>query len=218
MPAKIDLWNRAVALVPADPISDVDENSLAARECRRFYPDVIANMLQGPHDWSFQNRRVALAVRTNDRENEWLYAYAVPADMATPIRVLPDFNGLGITLPIPLPGQPYGETWALFAASYEMPFIIESGILYTNAENATLEYGINDITGIVLPAMVYRAIATELAGWIALPIKKDRELRQQLLSEAEIHWSRAIADDRNRQPEPPSFYIPEALRARDGYC
>lgn len=218
MPAKIDLWNRAVALVPAEQISDVAENSLPARECRRFYPDVISNMLEGPHDWSFANRRVALAEITNSRTYEWAFAYAVPADMGTPIRVLPDFSALGLSLPVPLPGEPYAEVWAAFASSYAAPYLLEKGVIYTNAENATLEYGINDVTEASLSPMVVRAIVTELAGWIALPIKKDKDLRDKLLSEAEIYWSRAIADDRNRQPEPPSLYVPEALRARDGDC
>jgi hypothetical protein len=65
--AKIDIFNKAISRIKAKAIQSPDENSLEARECRRHYPDVVSEMLEGPHDWSFQNRRVVLAVLTNDR-------------------------------------------------------------------------------------------------------------------------------------------------------
>jgi hypothetical protein len=216
MPARIDICNQAVALLPAAQMADLDEVSLEARECRRFYPQVIAEMLEGPHDWSFQNRRVALATVTNDRTAEWAYAYALPADMAAPIRLVPNFDALGLDIPIPLPGEPYAEIWASFATLYEAPYRIENGILYTNIENASLEYGIKDITEAVLPSMVVKAIVADLASRLAMPVKKDKELRQSLSQEAELYWQRAMAEDQNRQPqysvEP--GYMPEALLAR----
>jgi hypothetical protein len=83
---------------------------------------VIREMLEGPHDWSFQNRRVILAqLATNGRDHEWAYAYALPADMGTPIRVLPDFDSLGLGIPVPLPGDPYMETWATQLGTIECP-------------------------------------------------------------------------------------------------
>lgn len=215
MPAKLALWNLAVSELPADQIAELGENSLPARECRRHYPQVIAEMLAYGR-WSFQNRRVTLAAVTNTRDSEWLYAYAVPADMAQPIRVLPDFDSLGLSLPVPLPGEPYAEVWALFASSYALPYIIENGIIYTNAESASLEYGISDITEVDLRPDVVRAITVDLAARLAMPVKKDKDLRKELLSEAELWWQRAMANDANRQPSfyPDPGYLPEALAAR----
>jgi hypothetical protein len=215
--ARIDICNQAIAELPAKPIQSIDENSLEARECRRFYPQVIREMLEGPHDWSFQNRRTVLAqLATNGRDREWAYAYAVPADMGTPIRVLPDFDSLGLGIPVPLPGDPYMETWATQLGSIEMPYIIENGTLYTNAATATLEYGVNDIEEVVIGPLVERAIVAELASRLAVPVKKDRKLKGELIQEAEVAWARAMADDLNRQPQSYPEYVSEVMLARSG--
>jgi len=218
MAAQIDICNQAVALLPAAPMASLDEASLEARECRRFYPQVVREMLEGPHDWSFANRRVALAaMATNDRPSEWAFAYAVPADMGTPIRLVPDFEALGLGVPVPLAGEPHAETWTSVAADFEAPYRIENGILYANIDNAALEYGISDIVEAVLPALVVKALVADLASRLAMPVKKDRRLKGELLQEAELYWQRAMADDQNRQPQHGwSSYSPEGLIARAG--
>lgn len=216
MPSRIEISNLAVAKLPAAPIQDIGENSLEARECRRFYPQVLSAMLEGPHDFSFANRRVALAQTTNDRDQEWLYAYVVPSDMASPIRVIPDFEGLGLGLPIPLPGEPYSEVWASAMSTFEAAYIVENGILYTNIENASLEYSVNDVEEANLSHLVVEAMACELAFHLALPVKKDAKLRSSLFDEKELAWSRAIADDQNRHPRHAGDFISEAMAARSG--
>ena len=216
MPAKLELYNLAVAELPAQQIASLDEQGLEARECRRSYPQVIAEMLAWGR-WSFQNRRVVLAAVTNTRDAEWTYAYAVPSDMGVALRIVPDFDALGLDIPVPLPGQPYGETWASFVVQYEAPYIIENGVIYTNTESASLEYGINDITEVALGPDVVRAITVDLAARLAMPVKKDKDLRKELLAEAELWWQRAMANDANRQPAyyPDPGYLPEALAARN---
>jgi hypothetical protein len=216
MPARIDIFNQAVAELPAKAIQSVDENSLEANECRRFYPQIISEMLEGPHDWSFQNRRVALALLTNDRSSEWLYAYAVPSDMGGAIRVIPDLTALGLGYPVPLPGEPYAEQWALTGRYFETPYIIENGVLYTNVETATLEYGITDSTEASLTPLTVRAVVLDLASRIAIPVKKDRKIKAELVGQAEVAWARAIAEDMNRQPQVFPDYISEAMLARRG--
>lgn len=218
--SQLDISNRAIGRLPAEPISSVDENSLPARECRRFYPEVIADMLEGPHDWSFANQRVRLALLgTNDRSDTWLYAYALPSNLGNPVRVLPDLTGLGLALPIPLPGQPYAEAWAGAVAHLEMPYEIEGQALYCNASDATLEYTVNDIAGVPIPQPAIKAITLDLAARICVPVKKDSARETTLNQMVELAWQQAIADDRNRQPECYSDdYIPEAIAARHGVC
>ena len=219
--SRLDICNQAVALIKAKRIQSIDESSLEARECRRFYPKVLALALEGPagsgHTFSFANRRVALAqLATNDREHEWLYAYAVPADMKNAIRIIPDFEAAGIGIPVPVPGQPYAETW-LATGAFDVPYLIENGTIYTNAEAATLEYGINDIAEANIPTMVEEAMVVDLASRLVIPVKGDRKLRRELLEEADLLWQRAIADDKNRHPERQGEYISEAMAARGGY-
>lgn len=217
MPSRIDICNQAVALIGAKQMQSPGEQSLEARECNRFYPQVISNMLEGPHDWSFANRRVLLAqLGSNDRTHEWLYAYGVPADMGTPIRLLPDLDGAGLGFPVPLPGEPYAETWAL-GGLYDVPYLIENGVLYANVENATLEYGINAIEEASLTSLVVDAIVTDLAYRLAVPVKKDRALRRQLMEESDLAWQRAMADDANRNPRQYGEYISETMAVRAGW-
>lgn len=217
VPNQLSISNQACALLPCEPIASIDENSLPARECRRFYRQVVAEMLEGPHRFSFSNQRVSLAsAEANDREYEWLYAYVLPANMASATRVIPDLESLGLGIPLPLPGQPYSETWATMLNGYEMPYIIEGTTLYTNAATATLEYAINDIEGMAIPNKVARALAADLASRICVPVKKDSGREKELLSMADLAWDRAIAEDRNRQPEGYGDYVSEAMIARHG--
>lgn len=218
MPAdQLDIFNRAVGRIAAAPVADVDEDSLAARECRRFYPSVIANALEAPQDWSWAKQRVLLATVVNDRPAEWAYAYQLPSNCASPIRVIPDLLALGVSVPVPLPGQPYAEAWAYFAIpDIETPYVMDSSVIYSNEQNATLEYVVNDITNLRVSELVIKALALDLAAEIAIPVKKDSALRKDILSEAEVAWERAIADDRNRQPQTSEEYLPETIAVRHG--
>jgi hypothetical protein len=215
--SQLDLCNLALAHLPAAPITSVNEDSLEARECRRFYPHVIADMLEGPHDWSFANTRVQLAQLTNDRSQEWLYAYGLPSNMASAIRIIPDLAGAGFAVPVPLPGEPYAESWAISGGYIETPYIIDGSTIYSNVQNATIEYTINDIAGINVSQLVVKAAAIDLASRLAVPVKKDSDRETKLMQATEIAWQRAIADDRNRQPEIQGQYISETIAARRGY-
>src|SRR6185312_3129225 len=148
-PSQISICNRALRRIRAGTIADINENSLEAENCRDFYPQVISAALE-MYEWSFANQRIQMAeAGTNDRPYEWLFAYTIPANCAQPIRVLPDLASAGIALPQPLPGEPYSETWATLNG-YEVPYEVLDGILYTNAENAWLDYTIADITGVLV--------------------------------------------------------------------
>lgn len=215
--SKLAICQRALAKIKAGQITSYDESgSLEARECRRFYPQVIASMLEGPNDWSFAIQRVRLAAVATDREHEWVYAYAIPTNMAQPITVVPDLDAMGLSLPVALPGSPYAETWATNGIHIETPYIIHGRTLYSNVENATLEYVVNDIEGIAIGARCASAIATELAAHLAVPVKGDSQREQTLFSQAEVEWQRAIAEDRNRQPQQSGDYISEAMAVRHG--
>lgn len=216
--SRVDIANLALGYLPAEPISSIDENSVGALYCRRYYPQVIADMLEGPNDWSFAIQRALLApLLTNDRPSEWGYAYALPLNMASALRVLPDFSGLGLAIPIPLPSQPYAETWTAAGLYAETPYIIDGTTLYSNAATATIEYTIDDIAGIRVPQLVATAVGLDLASRICVVVKKDDARETKLIALANAAWERAIADDRNRQPDIQGQYISEAIAARRGY-
>jgi len=214
VPSQIGICNRALDRIRAPAIADINENSLQAQKCRLHYPEVIANMLEGPHDWSFANQRVQMAqAGTNARPFEWLFAYLLPANCASPICVLPDLTTLGLAIPVAVPGEPFSEAWAVLN-NYALPYVIEAGILYCNAQNAWLDFTINDIAGIPISNLCARAIEIELAMLLAVPVKGDSTREKELATMSELAWQKAIADDRNRQPQCWGNYVSEAISAR----
>lgn len=216
MASKLNMMNRAIGLIRGKKIQSENERSLEAENCRAEWPLIIQSMLEGPHYWSWAQVRSTLAPLVNDRSTEWLYAYGLPADMASPVYLLPDLNGLGLGLPTPLPGNPYFEVWSYLYQNLAAPYIIEGDVLYTNAEAASLAYITTAVDAGRYPAKVQEAIILELASRIAMPVKGNSELRQQYRQEAEIAWDRAMADDENRQPNRQPPYTSEAELAREG--
>jgi hypothetical protein len=216
----LDICNQALAKIAASPIADMNETSLEARECRRFYPQVISNLLEGPHEWSFSKQRVTLATVTNDRVSEWAYAYQLPSNCASPIRLLPDFSSLGISIPVPLPGEPYAETWAWSStlAEFAAPYVLDGETIYANDVNATLEYIVSDIANLRVSQMFIQAAILHLAALLAVPVKKDSARAKDMLQQAEVAEQRAIADDENNQPQSYGDYTPETIAARHGIC
>jgi hypothetical protein len=212
--SRLGIWNMAADRVSAGQMQSMDENSLEARACRRWYPHVVASMLEGPHDWSFATVRVRLAEKTNDRDPEWHRAYQLPSDCGSPGKVLPDLGTLGLGIPVPLTGDPYAEVWSGLGHDYAVPYLIEGDTLYTQAENATLSYTLSNIEEGRIGPKLAEALALELATHLAVAVKKDRALRAEVLAEAEVAMARAIADDMNRQPQRDSHYVSEALLAR----
>lgn len=222
MPAfdRTTICNRGLSRIKAGRIVSFEEQSFSAEMCRQFYPETLGDMLEGDHDWSFANQRVTMALlATNDRPFEWLYAYALPANMASggAIRVLPDLSSAGVGLPQPLPGEPFAETWIPNGVGFETPYIIEGSTLYSNVVNATLEYVIGDIAGLSIPNKAITAFTTDLASRLAVPIKGDKQREAALAQAAALAWERAVADDRNRQPQQTGEYVSETMLARRGY-
>jgi hypothetical protein len=217
---QLALCNRAIGRIRAKRMQSLSEQSLEARESNTYYPAVISEMLDGPfdHNWSFANVRAILAQKAvNDRSYEWAFAYALPSNMGSPIRVIPNFEGLGIGSIIALPGDPYTEAWALQSLQWETPYVIEGSTLYSNFENAALEYAINDITDLNVSPKIELAIELDLAARLAVPVKGDSNREKELSAAASLAWERAIADDRNRHPQHMGQYTSEALMARRGY-
>lgn len=208
MATLLDLCNRALGQIAAGAIADFDEGSLEAREVVRFAQPLLDELADWT-EWNWLVKREALAVVTNDRPAEWLYCYAIPADMAQPLAireveddatVLPKFG------PYPFPLQD----------SISIAFLNEGSRIYTNVESAVLVYTRKNITAADLPPLVQRAFELELGARIALPIKKDAKVAGYLSQQAEVARQRAIADEENKRQSTPRRYVSEAEYARAG--
>lgn len=211
MAARIDIMNAALLELPETTIASEDENSLAARHCRRFYDPVVADLLD--FEWSFGRARVALAEITNDREADWGYAYSVPEDMAVLLAVRASQEATAVV------GAAYATTgqsevvgvfvdpsMKLPAISYER----SGSTIYTDQPEAVLEYVRNDVTCDEFPPLFRRAVELELATRICMPITKSERRLNMLLPRARMALDSARASDLNRQPQ---FYgdMPEVM-------
>jgi len=176
MTISLSTCNLALGELRTAPIVDIAEDTLEARECARYYPQCLRILLER-YDWAFANRRASLAeLADNDRAAEWARAYILPADCATSLRLVTADGGTS-------------------------DFIVENRTLYTQLGNAVLEYVASDITEGEMSGSFIDALTYALAARLAVPIRDSREIKGQLLQQAEIAFQRAVAEDRNRQPQ-----------------
>lgn len=213
--SRLSICNLGLVQVPAEAIASVNEQSLEARECARVY-DQSYKMLLEAHEWDFNIWRDALAALTNDRTAEWLYAYAVPVGMASPLRVIPNIAAVAGAY-VPLAGQRLSPVWNPYGPNpYAIDFIIVGTTLYTNEPDAILEYSKGTVDEGRLTAMFVDAFALDISSRVVMPILKSRERQKELVSAAEIAKQRAIADDINRNPQRQWAGPSEAELARGG--
>lgn len=210
MAALIDLCNRALAAVAKGQIASLEEQSLEARECRRFAQPLLNEMA----DWSdlipLGRKRVALALMANDRSAEWLYRYAAPSDMAQPIAIR-SIEEPAQSLPA---GGPYNFP---LQDAIPLAFTHEEGAIYTNVPGATLIYTRNQIEATELSPLLQKAFADELAARIAMPLTKDVKVAQALASAATYSRVAALTDEENKTDRRQVRYTSEAEFARMGY-
>ena len=205
MAISITVCNLALGELRAPAIADIDEATIEAAECKRYYPHCLKLLLER-FDWSFAARIAALAeFAVNPRASEWAHAYALPADLATAERLVPPAAGW----PAPSGAMPP-------AAISGQPFVIENGVLYSQMANAILEYSSHDPDEAAMPALFLDALAYALAARLAVPLRDSRETKGQLLQQAEVAAQRAIADDINRQPNRAAPEPDEIAAARAG--
>ena len=81
---KLGICNLACAEIAAQSIASLNESSMSADECNRQFDACFKELLEWS-DWWFAKRRTVLAQVENDRPQEWAFAYALPANCATPL-------------------------------------------------------------------------------------------------------------------------------------
>lgn len=219
----VDICNMALRELPARTISSLDaayDQSQSAIECAANYQIVVQEMLEG-YSLDFTICRSALAVVANPRANEWGNAYALPSNMAKPLRVLPDLMNSGL---VPSGAQTWLSTFGPFPwpaddgnDPFRIPYIIAGGVLYTNQSTAWLEFRRTDVDASLFAPSLARAIALELASRICIPILKSESREKTLMGKAELAKQRAQADDLNRKPNADADYVSAEEMARNGY-
>jgi len=203
-----EICNMALAEIAAGPIIDVTDNSIEAREVSRFAAPLMAEVSLWS-DWSWAVARATLTAATNDRPAEWTQAYIVPANCARPLAIRAaqsDAAFLPQGGPYPFPVQD----------AVPLAFLHEGGLIYSNVCDATLVYVAVLTDPTLLPPLVQRAFALELAARVAVPIRKDTGLARELGLAAEMARARAIAEDYNQRIGAPASFVSQAAFARAG--
>jgi hypothetical protein len=91
VPSQLSLSNQALAALPAKEISSLNENSLEARECRRFYPHVMAQTCwRGRTIGPSPTVRTPLALKTPTIATRNGSTPMPASQFGSPIRVIPD--------------------------------------------------------------------------------------------------------------------------------
>lgn len=193
MAISITICNLALGDLRAPPIADAGEQSLEAQLCNRYYPHALDRMLDD-YTWTFTKRIASLAaLATNERAVEWSYAYALPDDCRKAIRLLSS----GAYLPYSDWGQAYAP---LPTPQRWLDFVVENGALYTNVQDAVLEYSIGSCDEAVMPPLFREALRRYLAADLAMPLTGAANMVGPLKQLAEAARQDAIANDMNRQP------------------
>lgn len=210
----IQICNEAISDLPAHPITGLDDERKEARECNRHLNGVVADLI-GLHDFSFARRRVVLAPVVNDRVGEWGYAYALPDELASSVRLVWNYdaaNNLMVVTPL--------MYWPCVDMGYSLLDYVEAnGKLYTNLENAVLEYSVDAVEPNKWPALFAQAVIRTLASRIYRPIlgeKADTQEQAYKDSKAQRAVNEAIADDLNRNPRRRKEFVSESEMARRG--
>ncbi len=190
--SKVEIFNLALSEVPAPTVVSENENTAEARACRRFFPAVFNELLEG-YNWRFAQRQSALAPVTNDRSDEWAYAYQLPADCGRPI---------GLVVPLArqqYPAEPGSDFPPDLLNGRPIPYDQMGAVLYTNQEAAVLRYARSDVAVAELPALVGRALYMELASRASGVLTQKDDRKVALAGLANTALERARVADRQRQ-------------------
>ena len=210
------ICNEAISDLPAHPITDINDSRKEARECARHLPGVVSDLI-GMHDWAFVRRRVALAVVANAREGEWSYAYALPDEMVSAIKLVRSYSS-SPSLEVVVTPMLY---WGAFdAALPAIDYDIADGVLYTNLETAVLEYSTDALEPNKWTPLFAQAVIRTLASRIYRPILGEKADTNEWMAKqaaAQRALNEAVADDLNRSPRVRRNFVSEGQRARQSY-
>lgn len=187
-----EISNLALSQLPAGAITSLDESSLQARECKRWYQQVLAELLQKAH-WRFARKVATPAlIDITDRPGRWAYSYAMPADLALVLGVYDD------------------------SVSLLTPYDFIGSTIYSNVIAAKIEYISTADFNALHTALFRSALIASLAVPICMPIIKSSKRQKELAEAAEIAVQRAQEANQNENKLTYMNHMPDVLAERMG--
>lgn len=165
------------------------EKTLAARTARQFYDKTRDDVLRS-FAWGFARKSAALGTKVAAPNTEWAFSYAMPADAVLPLKV---FDAAGRI--------PFGQSRVPFRRS-------TNDLIYTNVDNATLEYTMRHDTPAQYPPDFANQLALKLAMRMAPRLCKAADLKGILDHVTQLYQNglkeaieNALVEDKDVSPE-----------------
>lgn len=176
MASEVDICNMALSLVgSATTVTSIrpPDGSAAAGHCRTFY-DIARQELLDCAPWSWSKVRVGLTP-ANNPSTVWRYAYALPSDCMSPLRILPLAALVGYGFPGYLapvyPPEVERTVWSeRGSADWEQETLGGEPIILTNEPDAVLLYTVDNTNPTRWSPGFVAALSTLLAAYLAGPI------------------------------------------------
>lgn len=202
----VDIGNRALGMVSESKrISSLNDAGANAAAVKQWYQPIVARLLE-THHWGLATKKASLVKVTNTRSTEWLYAYAVPDDMAFPVGISLGSGASSVSY--------YRGLAGLVAMAYGKPiFQFHNGVIFSNMEGE-LEYVSYNITEANFNATFANIVVLMLASRLALEIPKDYDLSDELEKKANAEINLAITQNLNSGNRQYGLNVSEGEMAR----
>lgn len=173
MASETDLLNDALSQCGATPITAIDDGSINANHCQRFYPPLRDALLR-MHHWNFALKWVQLAQDVTPPVAEFAYAYTLPADC---LKVV---NYGGSATAISSLSLIFPDSGIRVVTRYK----VQGRKLVSNDGTVYIQYLRRVTNPDEWDAGFYQAVSTWLASKLAMAITKDIRLSTGLLAQA----------------------------------
>jgi len=221
MASEVDVCNIGLSHLGARAqVSSISppDGTVEAGYCARFYPIARHELIEA-FNWSFVKTRVTLAEVTNT-STIYDYAYALPSDCITPLRVMQlrylTVSGLLWPLGVYVNDYDWRRYDDLFSERGSSDFEVEDGVLRTNEPEAVLLYKRDIVDTSRFSPSFTSSLGMLLASYLAGPIIKGMDgakVGAQWREAAEGLAARAAARDANGSHER-NDHVPAHLAAR----
>lgn len=172
----IEICNVALRRIGVTEIERMDEASEPARACSRFYDFTRKNVLQR-FPWTFATKRVQLAM-VDEKAPDFKYVYQYPAD-ALAVRLMYNENFTGL---------PRNNEYRILSSSTGRK-------IYTNIENAWLEYTADIKDANIFDAQFVEALSWKLAAEMAYSLTGNMNIANNCVQAYNAYMIEAVGSD-----------------------
>lgn len=185
MASEVLIYNMALSHINVlNQVSDKDEVSKQANECRKFYVTARDATLEA-FNWPFA-KRFALLAEVGTPPPTWIYQYAWPADAVEIREVVPVARSVD---PIP------------FESAHSD--ISDSKVILTDEPAAQVEYTKRVTNTTLFSAAFTEALAARLVGFVAMPLTGKQEKVDSSIALFNMLIAHARANALNNKQEDP---------------